>query len=935
MMSTTTKHRRQRLLAASRALPPMHSLCCCQGGASSYPFCTVRNAGIRNWVLLCDGLDECHDHQEAVARGLKQFALGHPHARIIVTTRPVGYSTAEIADWRHYELLPPEPKAGPTHLAAMIQAALPTTNNLHANALDIATGELKKSASAEVISRSPQLLGMAAALLMRGGALRETKAQLYQDLFALVENAPNVRSGNRDISPTTRTRVLNLLGWALITGPLDPVKRVLDRCVDHLEVELGEPRLKALEIASACLEHWEDVGLVEKIYHGSGDLLTFIHKTFSEFTAARYLGDFRDPQAQRSEIVMRTQDEAWSEVLSFAVGIGVGDAVVSALAEVAKGGAVRHLEQALSVLIEPGTKVSPIIQQQIVALAFDYVDSNETDDVYPLGNALADMARCNPSVMNPLAESRSRSTQFSKRLIAWTCGIEGGADFCQLNATALEIRGFVDDVVQETRPSLLPEVVLRGGNGRQLLQRFSLVFIRRILVEWAPDIADQYIAEGFNGGPFNTVGFMMKLEASYNSVGRDSPLSDVFRSASPKWSTRFGQTTEKVKATVKPDREYGLAAGAALRALASSLVPVGGLNDGVDLERSTLVQFSAFLEVVGVGDVPVSDVWAWREPYDPEVLREVLMAVAEISAVDESALGVEATAMLRRMDELPEGNWSRFLFLTISVDVPPPNWSTAKEIRVDRNKLIQALGHKSAWLVQVATKLLVGLGETTIESAADLLANGQGYALAAAVQLTLGLEPAVATQLLLNRIGGPEADGAQYLFRALNELNAAWNEELAAAVQTGLMSLTAEVAEETAVLALKHVEAGESVEPNVLKKAFDHWTAHEGPYPSNGFMIPKSPRKTLLVGLLKLGAVDDAWLMNLCLDTRGDVRDTAAGSLFKRMGQSANTRASFVNEVMANSLLVRLLSRALDAEVPFSESQANQLRILLEKEGRK
>ena len=882
----------------------------------------ARNAGLRNWVLLCDGLDECHDHQETVARGLQQFASGYPQARIIVTTRPIGYSTAEIADWRHYELLPSEPTEGPVHLAALIRAVLPTINNLHENALGIASTELEKSASSAVISRSPHLLGMAAALIVRGGALGSTKAQLYQDLFALIEDAPNFRSAGSDIAPTTLSRMLDLLGWALIVGPLDSVTEILKHCASHLESELGEPYLKALEIASACLRHWEDVGMVEKVHHGSRDMLTFIHKTFSEFAAARYLRDLQSPEMQKAEIANRMDDDAWAEVLNFAGGIGLADIIVSILASAGESGTINRLERTLSIVVDPEARVSPEMQRQIVELAFNHVDGNHTDDVFSLGIALADVAKSNPGLVERPAVCRLQSPRFSTRLIAWTCGIETSEEFCELDAIPAVIHDFAEEVSQSPGPSLLGGMIFWKGKDQELLQRLALGFIRRILDEWPPDIADQYIEETFNSAPFGTFGFQLELEALYKETGRKYSLP-----------ARLGNVSDQLSRMLQSGGEYDRATCTALRALCSSLVPKEELVDGVALEQSPPVQLSAFLEIVGFGDVGGDDVWAWTESYDSEMVSEVLKALAEISPVDKSALVVDAKAMLTRMDKQQGANGYKLLLSMISVDVPPPDWSAAKTLQVDQSKLKKALSHKSAWLVQAATNLLSGLGETTAEMAAELLANGKGYALGAAVHLTMELDPEVATELLLSRIKGPDTPGKYYLFKALNELDSPWDKALFAAVQTGLMSSTAEVAEEAAVLALKYVENGAPIPADLLSEAFQHWMAHEKHYPQNGGVIPNSPRKTLLKGLLKLGAVDDEAFMNLCRDTRGDVRETAAGPFLERIGVSDGIRASFVNEV--KTLPARLLSQAFDAQVPFSATEVDQLRILLEDEDAK
>ena len=66
----------------------------------------LRAASLSDLVLLCDGLDECGERQFDIAAGLKDISASHPSYRIVVTTRPIGYSTSELRDWRHYEIAP-------------------------------------------------------------------------------------------------------------------------------------------------------------------------------------------------------------------------------------------------------------------------------------------------------------------------------------------------------------------------------------------------------------------------------------------------------------------------------------------------------------------------------------------------------------------------------------------------------------------------------------------------------------------------------------------------------------------------------------------------------------------------------------------------------------------------------------------------------------
>ena len=881
-----------------------------------------------DWVLLCDGLDECHNQQEAVAKGLQRFASGHSQARIIVTTRPIGYSTTEMADWRHYELLPLDSSSDSKHLANLIRAALPTTHGLYGNAPDIAANELEKCASPQVISRSPLLLGMAASLLANRKGLGASKTDIYRNLFSLIDETPSSRPVRQHMSQPVLTRLLDVLGWALVASPLDSETVILKRCADYLEIELGEPRLKALEIAADCLRYWENAGLVEKVHHGPQVLLTFIHKTFAEFVAARHLHDLKPQEKRQLEIANRLDDPAWTEVLGFASGMGLAEAIVSEAVTGGEKGTIRRLELALSILTDPSTSVPLDLGQKIVGLAFNYINDNQTDDVFSLGCALAEAAKTNPGLLGRAAASRLQSPLFPTRLIAWTCAVEAGAEYYDLDAVSSTIHSLAADI-RPSWMSFLPdepapgrELRLEAGirKDRELLQRLALAFVRRILDVWPSETACRYVMEIFRIKPLNTLGFHSKLEELYRSKGQKFELRTAIASASAKYMKSFQAD----------NREFHRATCATLRAIFSSFVLTEDVADEIDLEQSPALQLSAFLEIIGFETLVISDMWAWTRPYDSEAVREVLLALVKISAVDESVFAAEAKAMLNRMDRLPETNAFRVLSPTVSVDVPTPEWSAAKAMQIDQTKLMQALGHKSVWLVQVAANLLFSLGGTTEEKAKELLDNGHGYGLAAAAHLTQELGPATATKLLLNRIKGPDTPGKHYLISHLNQLDLPWDKQLAAIIRIGLTSSNTELAGEAATLALKYAESNAPVSPKLLDEAFQHWIALEEPCQEEEETIPKSPRGTLLKGMLKLGTIDDERLINLCRDTHWEVRKTATDALLERVSICDAARAAFVNETAAKKLPASLLSRALVMKVPFSKIEVDQLRVLLE-----
>jgi hypothetical protein len=67
--------------------------------------------------------------------------------------------------------------------------------------------------------------------------------------------------------------------------------------------------------------------MLERVTHAGQETITFIHKTFGEFAAARYL-TLLPNDAQREVMAMRLDDAAWSEVLNFAAALGLATPII-------------------------------------------------------------------------------------------------------------------------------------------------------------------------------------------------------------------------------------------------------------------------------------------------------------------------------------------------------------------------------------------------------------------------------------------------------------------------------------------------------------------------------------------------------------------------------------------------------------------------------
>lgn len=877
---------------------------------------TAAGAAFQDWVLLCDGLDECHDQQQVVAEGLKRFAIGYPRARVVVTTRPVGYVTSELAEWRHYRLLPLEPSDGPRHLRSLLHAVLKPEDKRHAHAMELALEQMQQCQARDVVARSPQLLGMATSLLVRGGALGTSRVELYRNLFALIDDAPNPRAATERASAPVRIRVLNLLGWELMSNPLETMQIVVRGCASRLAPEIGEAPLRAQDIVSVCVQHWQDVGVLEQMHHGAVTLLTFTHKAFAEFAAARCLGEIASAEDQRCVVGGLLDGSAWQEVLDFAAGLGLAEHIVTPMLGSPSAASIGRLSSALRRIELGGVAVSASLRHEAIARALAMIDTCQDDEVFELGSALADMARVFPDEVGLSMDSRWCAPEHSTRLIAWACMVASGSAHCDPDAVFGVLEAFRAHFSPAFGVSLYGDIVVknRSDKGRRLLHRLALDLAREAIDSWTPEDATAFLNRPLMTDEFCTAGFYLEIKRLVEVSGKPIRLPPSPGGA----AALSGSDT----------RDFLAAACAADRAVLDGLLQVGRVTEPVRGDTTSGVHLSAFVEVLGRNNAAVSDVWNWIESYDPSVVSEVLLALLAISATDPGAVFNDAVTTQRLLEgAAEEARWH--VFPSMRLDVPAPEWHRIRSIRVDRYKLELALSHGSHWLVVTATNLLWGLGQTPSERLVELLAQCEGDGLAGAAYLVRELAPSEAAELLLARFDGPVVHGMEHLYSALRELGLPWNEALSRATQAGLMSSDQTVAEAAAQLALHHVDLGAPVPLAMLKEAFVYWTANEISMPRQRGVISPGPRDPLFKALLRTDQVEVVGLLSIADDSRSHLRELASDACREKLRGSAEARSSFVSAALDGTVPARAVKRMLREKIAFAPSEIDRLRCLL------
>ncbi|MCI0397430.1 MAG: HEAT repeat domain-containing protein, partial [Chloroflexi bacterium] len=254
------------------------------------------------WLL--DALDETRLLAEAVAQ-----QAGRLPGRLVLTSRPIGYSPGPLRPLPHYEVLPLTPEKVERFLHDWFailagEAMEPGRGSPQVARLQ---AQLADRPQLQALTRNPLLLTFLVALAGRADAteLPQHRAALYARYVAELQawevqrlsqasGAPEYvfRLGSVEGEAARRpaTEGLYYLGWALHLhyyggrGEAAPGPEVLiEQLAGYLQQDgYSQPG----ELAAAVLDFWQKAGLVDGWQLEGHSFLAFRHLTFQEYAAA-------------------------------------------------------------------------------------------------------------------------------------------------------------------------------------------------------------------------------------------------------------------------------------------------------------------------------------------------------------------------------------------------------------------------------------------------------------------------------------------------------------------------------------------------------------------------------------------------------------------------------------------------------------------------
>lgn len=873
----------------------------------------VKKANFPNWVLLCDGLDECGSLQEHVATGVTRFAIGHPDCRVLVTTRPVGYEASHFSDWRHYDLAPLDPSDAISNVKMLLVESLPEHSEFLEEAQNLLSiGDEAKAA----IARSPLLLGLSASIIARGGKLEGTKEKLFEQIFELIDEVPRSRAFQVPSSRVLLGRYLDSVGWYLTLNPLCKVTELLKLTAQGLMKDMGSNSFKAAADAEDFLKYWQDVGMIERIRHGFEETLTFIHKSFGAYVTSRYI--FAMPSTEQTKHLIKViADSEWQEVIEFAAQAGLTNNVCIALLS-GNGDFVNttRLAQAIGLLATATPAIDRDLSQTIINEAYSIILSDNESAAFKVGAQLVEVAKRFPDDASPLAQGLLVHEQSWTRVIAWAVTVVAGENYYEKNRLVDALPDFLNMPIHGVRSSLSGAMFTRYGD-EELLGLLALKILS-ILV-------NQPVSDGNEEVIIKIIDWMW--------LGRSSDVDQALSLfiASNKYPQIVSVIKKKASSVHSPDILKKLEAMElywirVYEALFDLLEVPRDRKQDISVENQFL-NLSAFLIGSEFESLSLSDHQALIDSQGKDAVRAVLFALVELMGISHEDLKKEGLLARNYLQSKDEGKSKYIHHLLTEVDPSPIAWNESKLLSLDLAKVETALFNPSLWIVWIAANLIENIvSRPRLELLfCRLVKEGNGPSLAVSSSWLEKVNHEIAIPILLERLSKPLVDGCHYLYEALYSIEVLDGINFFVVLKNGLYADIA-TACAAAKLVVKVTQPDDVVMATLIKESFDYWKSKEleelqEAQDSMVKVVRDSPRKNLLEAQLKQSPLSYENLVQNLHDDRSDIQDLATNELLRHLVRTKHHRVIFLNDILIGKLPPFLLSKVVEVIAPLSTSE--------------
>ncbi|HEX3527645.1 MAG TPA: NACHT domain-containing protein [Thermoanaerobaculia bacterium] len=304
-------------------------------------------------LVLFDGLDEIFDpaERERVSQEIAGFADRYPRARIIVTSRPIGYSAHVLkgAGFRHFALQDLDDAQVEAFVRGWFRLTIPARPEEASERVERILRAMRQSRSVRLLAGNPMLLTIMA-LMARQQELPRERARFYEYAADVLCHHWDVNRHLRDagvqaeyLGLDDKREILRRIAWRMQSAPEGLAGNFL--AATDLREELEGYLCQRYQLSPGEGKHQAEVLLGQLrsrnyvlCLYGPG-LYGFVHRTFLEYFCAVELTRrvHQDPEYPIERLIedivgQHWQDPAWHEVLRLICGM-VGDVYAGMIIE--------------------------------------------------------------------------------------------------------------------------------------------------------------------------------------------------------------------------------------------------------------------------------------------------------------------------------------------------------------------------------------------------------------------------------------------------------------------------------------------------------------------------------------------------------------------------------------------------------------------------
>ncbi|MGW8440264.1 NACHT domain-containing protein [Paenibacillus sp. S33] len=864
-------------------------------------------------ALVADGLDECGPQRTSISEALHSWVLGRPETRVVVTTRPIGHSSAQYYSYHHVEILPLE-ENDIDRYAFKLLGILIEDQKLVSEMHNKLKRQLEANRTASIAARSPLLLNFIIQLLISGKTFGTYRAELYAKIIE-EWTRKSTRGEMLELQSQTAFRAIELIGWIIqstsANGKGKSKREVLDALSSVLEDELQVPRLKAQEISSFCIKYWVEKGLLEHLHLGYEDALTFIHLTFGEFATARYISVM--PDASKKELLLKTYHmPSWRETWLLTGGLGSARLIVETLLAMGTDHDDLYNDMVFAAAVLAETTPITDLSKKVIERLVKTICSPIPLLAYEAGKALEGLADQEPQWVMLLTKELLNSEYEWTKIISTKLELTTGTSVFDVS----RLLSWLSSPPQEKSSKLL-----KAPSARLLWNEIVVLGVGQIMKEGIFQSELEHVAEILSKSSLS-VHTLIQISAMFTNANYTN-LTEIL-------NRNFNDGMRKFDFR-KIDASLLLGMDALCRIVlgifpnmekrfkyqrVESLIEMAKLYNGLDIGNCSFREFDELVKGTNL-----------------EVVEEVLRGMIFVLKIDEEMLVEEARWALDRTNK-------DYLFWDLR-DVPLEdlNWELPPALELNHELLVQALGHPFEAIAWSAAKLLVAGagGELAKSSIFKILNKGNSRVYYYFSRIAPDLFEEQTKEIVLEHLEGERKLGFRYLYALLVSLPDVHNDKrirkvLIRAIEDKYPLIVKEAAKAI-------VELSESFGEISLRNAINYWDQNGVICDTHGIkvlgdccpkcrIVPPSPLSDLLVVMLKLHYLSFEEWLHFSSHERSDVRKAGLSGLSHYLSFNKKQLSRIIIDIHEETISSYLLEAVFNTNVKVLQQVSGELQSL-------